>query len=157
VRIILGFPEGTGADIVARLLAQKLSEAWGNMDVIMDNKPGAGGLIAAIEAAGAISDGYMVILAETGQLSIAPSSYNKLLYDPVKDFTPVSRLVSSEFALLRNPLEGPSKTPKSSWPERISKKGLFKGDVQGRLTNRHGTAPIALGSEKSAARRLSGR
>ena len=49
--MIVGFPAGTGPDIVARLLAQKLSEDWGGQGVIVDNKPGAGGLIAASEAA----------------------------------------------------------------------------------------------------------
>ena len=57
VRLIVGFPAGTGPDIVARLLAQKLSESWGNVGVIVDNKPGAGGLIAASEAARAAPDG----------------------------------------------------------------------------------------------------
>ena len=51
VRMIVGFPAGTGPDVVARLLAQKLSEGWGNLGVIVDNKPGAAGLIAASEAA----------------------------------------------------------------------------------------------------------
>ena len=68
VRVIVGFPAGTGPDIVARLLAQKLSEGWGNMGVIVDNKPGAGGLIAASEAARATPDGYTLMLGETGQL-----------------------------------------------------------------------------------------
>ena len=56
-KIIVGFPAGTGPDIVARLVAQKLSEGWNNMGVIVDNKPGAGGLIAASEAARATPDG----------------------------------------------------------------------------------------------------
>jgi len=57
VRLLVGFPAGTGPDIVARLLAQKLSEQWGNLGVVVDNKPGAGGLIAASEAARAVPDG----------------------------------------------------------------------------------------------------
>lgn len=91
VRIIVGFPAGTGPDIVARLLAQKLSENWGGVGVIVDNKPGAGGLIAAAEAARAAPDGYTLMLGETGQLSIAPSSYNKLPYDPAKTSSPSAR------------------------------------------------------------------
>ena len=127
VRIIVGFPAGTGPDIVARLLAQKLSEGWGNMGVIVDNKPGAGGLIAATEAARAIPDGYTLMLGETGQLSIAPSSYNKLPYDPVKDFIPVSQVVSSDFVLLVNPLKVPSRNVKDfvSWVQQTQQKGLF--------------------------------
>lgn len=110
VRIIVGFPAGTGPDIVARLLAQKLSESWGNQGVIVDNKPGAGGLIAASEAARAAPDGYTLMLGETGQLSIAPSSYNKLPYDPAKDFVPVSHVVGADFALLVNPQKVPART-----------------------------------------------
>jgi tripartite-type tricarboxylate transporter receptor subunit TctC len=125
VRIIVGFPAGTGPDIVARLLAQKLSEGWGNMGVIVDNKPGAGGLIAASEAARAAPDGYTLMLGETGQLSIAPSSYSKLPYDPQKDFIPVSQVVSSDFVLLVNPQKVPAKNVKEfvSWTQQ--QKGLF--------------------------------
>lgn len=103
VRMLVGFPAGTGPDVVARLLAQKLSETWGGVGVVVDNKPGAAGLIAASEAARAPADGYTIMLAETGQLSIAPSTYRKLSYDPGKDFAPVSQVVSSDFVLLVNP------------------------------------------------------
>lgn len=125
VRIIVGFPAGTGPDIVARLLAQKLSEGWGNQGVIVDNKPGAGGLIAASEAARTTPDGYTLMLGETGQLSIAPSSYNKLPYDPAKDFAAVSQVVSADFALLVNPQKVPAKNVKEfvSWTQQ--QKGLF--------------------------------
>lgn len=125
VRIIVGFPAGTGPDIVARLLAQKLSEQWGGVGVVVDNKPGAGGLIAATEAARATPDGYTLMLGETGQLSIAPSSYNKLPYDPVKDFLPVSQVVSSDFVLLVNPQRVPSRNVKDfvGWTQQ--QKGLF--------------------------------
>ncbi|WP_213954012.1 tripartite tricarboxylate transporter substrate binding protein [Variovorax sp. dw_954] len=125
VRIIVGFAAGTGPDIVARLLAQKLSEAWGGQGVIVDNKPGAGGLIAASEAARAQPDGYTLMLGETGQLSIAPSSYNKLPYDPQKDFVPVSQVVTSDFVLLVNPQKVPAKNVKefAAWTQQ--QKGLF--------------------------------
>jgi len=113
VRIIVGFPAGTGPDIVARLLAQKLSEGWGNLGVIVDNKPGAAGLIAASEAARAAPDGYTLMLGETGQLSIAPSSYAKLPYDPAKDFVPVSQVVTSDFMLLVNPQKVPARNVKA--------------------------------------------
>ncbi len=111
VRLIVGFPAGTGPDIVARLLGQKLSEAWG-MGVVIDNKPGAGGLIAATEAARAPADGYTLMLGETGQLAIAPNSYTKLPYDVQKDFAPISQVVSADFAFLVNPLKVPSKNVK---------------------------------------------
>ncbi|MGJ7519206.1 Bug family tripartite tricarboxylate transporter substrate binding protein [Variovorax sp. LT1P1] len=125
VRIIVGFPAGTGPDIVARLLAQKLSEGWGNQGVVVDNKPGAGGLIAASEAARAAPDGYTLMLAETGQMSIAPSSYNRLPYDPVKDFVPVSQVVTSDFVLLVNPQKVPSKNVREFVDWSKQQKGLF--------------------------------
>ncbi len=114
VRIIVGFPAGTGPDIVARLLAQKLSEGWNNLGVIVDNKPGAAGLIAASEAARAAPDGYTLMLGETGQLSIAPSSYNKLPYDPARDFV-----------LRVNPQKVPAKTVKDYVDWTRQQKGLF--------------------------------
>ena len=125
VRIIVGFPAGTGPDIVARLLAQKLSEGWGNLGVIVDNKPGAGGLIAAGEAARAAPDGYTLMLGETGQLSIAPSSYNKLPYDPAKDFVAVSQVVTSDFVLLVNPQKVPARNVKDFVEWSQQQKGLF--------------------------------
>lgn len=125
VRIIVGFPAGTGPDIVARQLAQDLSKAWGGAGVIVDNKPGAGGLIAAQEAARAQPDGYTLMLGETGQLSIAPSSYSKLPYDPVKDFIPVSHVVSAEFALLVNPQKVPSRNVRDFVEWTKTQKGLF--------------------------------
>ena len=125
VRIIVGFPAGTGPDIVARLLAQKLSEGWGNLGVIVDNKPCAAGLIAASEAARATPDGYTLMLGETGQLAIAPSSYNKLPYDPAKDFVPVSQVVTADFILLVNPQKVPAKNVKEFVDWTRQQKGLF--------------------------------
>ncbi len=111
VRMIVGFPAGTGPDIAARVLAQKLQDSAG-YTIVVDNKAGAGGLIAAQEAARAPADGYTIMLGEVGQLSIAPSSYSKLPYDVQRDFAPVSQIVSSNFVLLTNPEKNPSKTAK---------------------------------------------
>ncbi|MDQ8000542.1 MAG: tripartite tricarboxylate transporter substrate binding protein [Pseudomonadota bacterium] len=127
VRIIVGFPAGTGPDIVARLLAQKLSEGWGNLGVIVDNKPGAGGLIAANETVRAQPDGYTLMLGETGQLAIAPSSYSKLPYDPKKDFVPVSQVVTSNFMLVVNPAKVPARNVKEFVDWTRQQKGLFMG------------------------------
>lgn len=127
VRIIVGFPAGTGPDIVARLLAQKLSEGWGNLGVVVDNKPGAGGLIAASEAARAQPDGYTLMLGETGQLAIAPSSYSKLPYDPKKDFAPVSQVVTSDFMLVVNPAKVPARDVRQFIEWSRQQKGLFMG------------------------------
>lgn len=125
VRIVVGFPAGTGPDIVARVLAQKLSEGWGNAGVVVENKPGAGGLIAASEVARAAPDGYTLMLGETGQLSIAPSSYNRLPYNPAKDFAPVSQVVTADFVLLVNPQKVPARNVQEFVDWSRSQKGLF--------------------------------
>jgi len=124
VRLIVGFPAGTGPDIVARLLGQKLSEAWGT-GVIVDNKPGAGGLIAATEAAKATPDGYTLMLGETGQLAIAPNTYSKLPYNVQKDFALVSQVVSADFVFLVNPQKVPAKNVKEFVTWAKPQKGLF--------------------------------
>ncbi|SDO89260.1 Tripartite-type tricarboxylate transporter, receptor component TctC [Rhodoferax sp. OV413] len=124
VRLVVGFAAGTGPDIVARVLGQKLAEAWG-MGVVVDNKPGAGGLIAATEVARAASDGYTLLLGETGQLAIAPSSYNKLPYDVQRDFAPVSQVASVDFAFLVNPQKVAARNVKDFVDAAKTQKGLF--------------------------------
>lgn len=125
VRLIVGFAAGTGPDIVARLLAQKLSEGWNGMGVVVDNKPGAGGLIAASEAARAAPDGYTLMLGEVAQLAIAPSTYNRLPYDPAKDFVAVSQVGRSDFVLLVNPEKVPARNVKDYVAWSKQQKGLF--------------------------------
>lgn len=99
LRLIVGFAPGTGPDIVARVVGQKLAEGLGQA-VVVDNKAGAGGIIAAQEAARAAPDGYTIMLGEVGQLSIAPSSYAKLPYDPNRDFAPIGEAVNTDFVLV---------------------------------------------------------
>nr|WP_315431560.1 tripartite tricarboxylate transporter substrate binding protein [uncultured Albidiferax sp.] len=124
VRLVVGFAAGTGPDIVARVLGQKLAETWG-MGVVVDNKPGAGGLIAATEVARAAPDGYTLLLGETGQLAIAPSSYNKLPYDVQRDFAPVSQVASADFAFLVNPQKVAARNVKEYVDAAKTQKGLF--------------------------------
>ena len=88
IRIIVGFPPGGPADIIARLLAQKFAEAWGK-SVVVENVPGAAGNIGADRVAKATPDGYTLGLTNNAQLVVNPSLY-KLPYDPVKDFAPIS-------------------------------------------------------------------
>ncbi|MEH3085977.1 MAG: tripartite tricarboxylate transporter substrate binding protein [Xylophilus ampelinus] len=126
VRIVVGFPAGTGPDIVARILGNQLTQAWGGAGVIIDNKPGAGGLIAAAEVARAAPDGYTLLLGETGQLAIAPSSYRKLAYDPARDFVPASQVATSNFVLLVDPQRVPARNAQDfvAWA-RKRPDGLF--------------------------------
>jgi tripartite-type tricarboxylate transporter receptor subunit TctC len=100
IRMIVGFPPGGAPDTVARLLAQKLSEALGK-PVVMDNATGAGGNIATERVAKAAPDGYTLGFVVNGQLVINPSLY-KLSYDPVKDFAPISQVTVTPNMLVVN-------------------------------------------------------
>jgi tripartite-type tricarboxylate transporter receptor subunit TctC len=100
VRIVLGFPPGSGPDLVARLLADGLRESW-PAGVVVDNKPGAAGAIAAQEVAKtAPRDGTTLLLGEVGQLAMAPSTYARLGYDPARDFAPIAEVAAADFAFV---------------------------------------------------------
>lgn len=101
LRMILAFPPGGPTDINARIFAQKLGESM-NQQVVVDNKPGAGGNIAAAEAAKSPADGY-TIFYNTSAISIAPSLYSKLNYDVAKDFAPVALTATVPLVLVVNP------------------------------------------------------
>jgi tripartite-type tricarboxylate transporter receptor subunit TctC len=88
VRILVGFAPGGGSDILARALAQPLSEAL-EQQVVVDNRPGAGGVIAAELAMRSPPDGYTLLLGSPGAFTINPNLLAKIPYDPVRDFTPI--------------------------------------------------------------------
>src|SRR5687767_9186192 len=87
VRFIVPFAPGGGNDVIARLIGSKLSESW-NQQIVVDNRPGAGGNIAAEIVARSSPDGYTIFLFNSAN-AIAPSLYSKLAYDPVRDFEPI--------------------------------------------------------------------
>ena len=93
VRLIVPVAPGGGADITARAIAQKLSAAW-NQQVIVDNRAGAGGTVGLDIGAHATPDGYTLIEASMGPLTVDVSLYRNLPYDPVRDFTPIARGVT---------------------------------------------------------------
>jgi len=101
VRVIVPWPPGQATDIAARLVAQKLQDSLGQPFVI-DNKPGAGGSIGSEAAARSAADGYTLLAASSGPLSIMPN-LQKVPYDPMKDFAPVSLIALTPFALVTNP------------------------------------------------------
>jgi len=98
IRMVVGFPPGGQPDTVARLLGQKLAEAWGK-PVVIDNAGGAAGSIGADRVAKAAPDGYTLGLLSQTQIVTNPI-LNKLQYDPVKDFAPVSQVTVSPMMLV---------------------------------------------------------
>ncbi len=99
IRIILPFPPGSATDSIARLVGKDISETLGQ-PVVVENKPGAGGAIAAEYVAKSAPDGYTLMVASNTQLAANPSLYKVLSYNPVTDFTPVARFSTQPTALL---------------------------------------------------------
>src|SRR5262245_59308160 len=85
VRLIVPFPPGGSTETIARITALKLGELWGQQ-VIIDNRPGAGGMIGTEIGARAVPDGYTLLMGSGAPLSIIPGMHAKLAYDPLKDF-----------------------------------------------------------------------
>lgn len=108
IRLNVGFPPGTAPDIVARFVGQEMGQALGQ-SVVVENRAGAGGQIAAQAVARAEPDGYTLLLGEVGSLSIAPAAFPSLPYNVGKDFTPVSEVASADFVLVV-PANSPYKT-----------------------------------------------
>ena len=102
IRWIVPFPPGGGTDLISRTLAQKLAEAWGQQ-VLVDNRPGSGGTLGLGIAAKLPADGYNIVLGQLANLAIAPALYPKLSYHPVKDFQPVTLVLSSPLVLVAHP------------------------------------------------------
>ena len=101
IRLILPFPPGGSTDIVARLIGQKLTESWG-VQVLVDNRPGAGGNVAAEVAAKAPPDGHTLFQVNVAN-AIGATLYPKLNYDLVTSFAPVTQLASTPYVLLAHP------------------------------------------------------
>jgi tripartite-type tricarboxylate transporter receptor subunit TctC len=98
LRILVGFPPGGGADLIARLAADKMKDALG-VPVVVENKPGAGGQIAADQLKVSPADGRTLMAAPVAVTVIAPMTYRRLAYDPARDFAPVSQAVNFQLAL----------------------------------------------------------
>ncbi|QSI29293.1 tripartite tricarboxylate transporter substrate binding protein [Variovorax sp. RKNM96] len=108
IRLIVPFPAGGATDLFARTLGQKMGEKLGTQ-LIIDNKPGAGGAIGSDQAAKAPPDGYTLLLATTSTHSIGPAVMPKLPYDTVRDFTPIGH-VGDAPSIMLVPVTSPAKT-----------------------------------------------
>ncbi len=114
IHVVVGFPPGGGNDIIARLVGAKMQESWGQ-PVVIENKPGANSIIATEFVAKSAPDGYTLLVNATGGMSVNPVLYEKLPYDSLKDFVPISMVGSFPLVLAVNP-----SLPAKSVPELIA-------------------------------------
>ena len=102
VRIIVAFPPGGGTDIVARLIAPRLGDAWGQA-VVVENRAGASGTIGTEAAARADADGHTLFMATMGNMTANQHLYPKMAVDPLRAFAPVTKVVDVHFVFMANP------------------------------------------------------
>ena len=102
IRIIAQFQPGTSTDILARVIGQKLTETWGQQ-VVIDNRPGAGGLVGTELGAKAAPDGYTLTMAVSSGFGINPTLYSKLPYDAVRDFAAITNIALTPQTLVASP------------------------------------------------------
>ena len=114
VRIVVPFPPGGSTDLLARKLAENLTQSLGQT-VLVENRPGAGGTVGSAFVAHAPADGYTLLMGVTGSHAVSFSLYAKPTYDPVKDFAAISMIVSSPLMLVKN-----SKVPANNVAELVS-------------------------------------
>jgi len=102
IRIVTPFPAGSVTDLVARPLAAKLTEAWG-VNVLVDNRPGAGGNVAAEIVAKSAPDGYTLLIGSTGPNAVNVSLLKSMPYDTLKDFAPITLTATTYLMLVVHP------------------------------------------------------
>ena len=102
VRLVIPYPPGGGSDTIGRPLAQKMSEGLGQQ-VVVENRGGANGNIGMEAVARAVPDGYTLVFALTAQLAVNPSLYQKIPYDPVRDYAPITLLGAGGYILVVHP------------------------------------------------------
>ena len=111
--MVVGFAPGGPADVMARLIGQRVSSILGQ-SVVIDNRPGAGGTIGARVVAESDPDGYTLLLGNTSTLVISPLIYKNVNYDPVKGFAPIATLGTTSNLLIVNPGSPPHRCRSSS-------------------------------------------
>lgn len=137
IRIIVPFGPGGPSDILARTVGQKLTEAWGQQ-VVIDNRPGANGVVGSELAARSAPDGYTLVMGTAGTHGINANLYPKLPYDTVRDFAPITRVGLAPYVLVAHP----------SLPARSVKELIkFARARPGELTWASGGSPTQLAAE----------
>ena len=109
IRLYVGFPAGGGPDLIARVIGARLAEGWGQ-PVVVENRPGASGSIAADVVAKAPSDGYSLLLTSSGPMTLNPMIMPAVRYDPLRDFAPVATFGLFPLMLAAHP-DVPARSP----------------------------------------------
>ena len=102
IKLVVGFGAGGGVDIVARLVAQKMQETFGQ-NVIVENRPGGNAMLGPDMVAKSTPDGYTLLYAAAGQMSVSPAIYTKIPYQPLRDFVPISMMASYPLLMITSP------------------------------------------------------
>jgi len=145
VKIVVPFPAGGSNDVVARLLGTRLSQLWGQT-VVIDNRGGGGGNVGAEAVARAPADGYTLLLGTPGQLVTLPLLTAKLPYDAVRDFAPVTQVVTSPQVLVAN-----GKLPVATVAELITYVKARPGQLNYASVQTGGTGHLGMELLKQAA------
>lgn len=146
MRMLVGYPPGGPTDIVARITAEQLSSMMGQQ-MIVDNRPGAGGTISATILSKAAADGYTLGLGANGEMAIAPNLRSDMPYSPLRDFAPISRVGAGQLALVV-----PAGLPVKSVSELIAAAKAKPGAMNFASSGAGSTAHLAGELLKSMAR-----
>ncbi|HET9902246.1 MAG TPA: tripartite tricarboxylate transporter substrate binding protein [Xanthobacteraceae bacterium] len=138
VTLVVPFPPGGGVDVMARIVAEKLSSALGQQ-VVVDNRVGAGGVVGTRLVARAAPDGYTLLLGHSGTMAINPTLYKNAGYDPRKDFAPIGLIATMPVALLAHPRFA---------PKTVAEVIAYAKQNPGRLS--FGTSAVGTGSYMTA-------
>ncbi|OZI18728.1 ABC transporter substrate-binding protein [Bordetella genomosp. 9] len=120
VRVVVAYVPGGATDLIARIMSEKLGKLW-NQQVVVENRPGAGGMIGADNVVKAKPDGYTLLLGYTPEVSINKLVYNKMMYDPLADLTAISLVAEAPLVLVSGP-----KLPVKSFKELLALKGQHR-------------------------------
>jgi tripartite-type tricarboxylate transporter receptor subunit TctC len=139
LRVLVGFAPGGSADVVARLLSEKLRDALDGRNVVVENKPGAAGRIAIDALKASPPDGNTVIVMPSGPVVLFPHVFRKLSYDPVKDLTPISQLTHIQFCVVSGPKSNVTSIAEMTAKTKAAKAPASYG------TSGNGTLPHFMG------------
>jgi tripartite-type tricarboxylate transporter receptor subunit TctC len=145
VKIIVAFTAGSATDILARVIADNLSKSLGQPFVV-ENKPGAGGSVGTAQAKDAPPDGYTLVAAGSGPFGINPAIYDKLPYDPIKDFEPIGHIVLTPQVIVVS-----AQAPYKSVKELVAAAKAKPGEIAYASLGNGSTSHLTMEALQSAA------